>query len=182
MKKIVLTFGIISGLLATIMMAITMPLVLNGKIDHDKAAIVGYTAIVLSFLVVFFGIRTYRENAGGTITFGKAFKVGLLMVLISSAFYVAAWEVIYFKFMPNFWNVMADRTAVSMRAKGEPEAKIAAAMQEMRDYKKVYDNPVLNAAFTLLEPLPVGIVVALISAAILRKKGPAPPVAATAVA
>ena len=77
---------------------------------------------------------------------------------------------------------MADRTAVSMRAKGEPEAKIAAATKEMQDYKKMYDNPFLNIAFTLLEPLPVGILVALISAAILRKKGPAPPAAATALA
>jgi hypothetical protein len=182
MKKIVLTFGIISGLLSALMMSITMPLTLNGKIPHDKGLLIGYTAIVLAFLLVFFGIRTYRENAGGTITFGRAFKIGLLIVLISSAFYVATWQVLYFKFMPNFWDVMADRTAVSMRANGESEAKIAAATQQMREYKKVYDNPLLNIAFTLIEPLPVGIVVALISAAILRKKGPAPPAAATVLA
>src|SRR5204863_7267516 len=100
MKKIVLTFGIISGLLSALMMAITMPLTLNGKIPHDKGLLVGYTAIVLSFVLVFFGIRTYRENAGGASTFGRAFKVGLLIVLISSAFYVATWQVLHVKFMP----------------------------------------------------------------------------------
>ena len=182
MKKVVITFGLISGVISSAMMFLTLPFLENGAVNDSNGLILGYTSIVLSLLLVFFGIRSYRENAGGTITFGRAFKVGLLIVLISSAFYVATWQVLYFKFMPNFWNVMADRTAVSMRAKGEPEAKIAATTQEMMGYKKVYDNPFLNAAFTLLEPLPVGIVVALISAAILRKKGPAPPAAATAIA
>jgi len=182
MKKIVLTFGIISGLLSAVMMSITLPLCHSGKISMEYSALIGYTAIVLSFLLVFFGIRQYRENAGGTITFGKAFKIGMLIVLISSAFYVTTWEIIYFKFVPNFWEVMAGKTAASMRAKGEPEAKIAEKAQEIRDYKKVYDNPFLNVAFTLLEPIPVGIVVALISAAILRKKPSPPPSAATAIA
>ncbi len=182
MKKTVLTFGILSGLISAAFMAITLPLCHSGKISVESSMVVGYTAIVLSFLLVFFGIRSYRENAGGTITFGKAFKVGLFIVLISSAFYVTTWEIIYFKFAPDFWEVMADKTAVSMRAKGEPEAKVAEAAKEIRDYKKVYDNPFLNVAFTLIEPLPVGIIVALISAAILRKKPAVPPAAATAVA
>lgn len=181
MKKVVLTFGIISGIISAAMMSIMMLLYLRGVLK-EGSAVLGYTAIVLSFTLVFFGIRAYRENAGGTITFGKAFTVGLLIALISSAFYVATWEVIYFKFAPNFWEVMADKSAERMRAAGEPAAKIAAATQQMQEYKKIYDNPFLNVAFTLLEPLPVGIVVALISAAILRKKPSPPPVAATAIA
>lgn len=181
MNRIVLTFGIISGLISATLMSIMMALYLSGKMK-EGSVVVGYAAIVLSFTLVFFGIRQYRENAGGTITFGKAFVVGLLIALISSAFYVATWEVIYFKFAPNFWEVMADKSAARMRADGEPEAKIAANTQQMRDYKKIYDNPFLNIAFTLIEPLPVGIVVALISAAILRKKRASPPAAATAVA
>jgi hypothetical protein len=181
MKKIVLTFGIISGILSATMMSIMMLLYLNGTLK-EGSAVLGYAAIVLSFTLVFFGIRTYRENAGGTITFGKAFTIGLLIALISSAFYVATWEVIYFKFAPNFWEVMADKSAEKMRAEGESDAKIAANTKQMLEYKKIYDNPFLNVAFTLIEPLPVGIVVALISAAILRKKPSPPPSAATAIA
>ena len=89
MKKTVLTFGFISGAIMAVMMFGTMLLIRN--IGFDKAEIVGYTGMVLAFLMVFFGIRSYRENiSGGTITFGRAFAVGILITLISCICYVVA--------------------------------------------------------------------------------------------
>ncbi len=77
MKKTVITFGLISGLISTLLMVGTMPFV--HRIGNDKALILGYTSIVLSFLLVYFGIRSYRDNvADGHISFGKAFGVGNL--------------------------------------------------------------------------------------------------------
>jgi hypothetical protein len=94
MKKTVLTFGLISGVATTGMMLATLPFV--DAIGFDKGELVGYTALVLSFLLVFFGIRSYRQHDGaGRITFGRAFGVGILITLITCAFYVATWEVIY---------------------------------------------------------------------------------------
>src|SRR5277367_1302752 len=99
MKKVVLTFGLISGVLSSLMMLATVPFA--HKIGFDKALIVGYTTIVASFLLVFFGIRSYRDNAGnGHITFAKAFAVGISITLITCVFYVVTWEIMYFKFMP----------------------------------------------------------------------------------
>ena len=90
MKKIVLTFGLISGGITALMMFLTLPLV--DRISFDKLEVIGYTTIVLSFLMVFFGIRSYRDSVGGgTITFGKAMKVGLLITLICCICYVIAW-------------------------------------------------------------------------------------------
>ncbi len=101
MKKPVLTFGVISGVVSSILMLATVPFL--DRIGFDKALIVGYTAIVLSFLLVFFGIRSYRENVGGgQISFGRALSVGLLITLISCVFYVVTWEIVYFKLMPGF--------------------------------------------------------------------------------
>jgi len=71
MKKVVIVFGLISGVISSAMMFLTLPLINNGTINFDNGLVVGYTAIVLSFLLVFFGIRSYRENAGGTISFGR---------------------------------------------------------------------------------------------------------------
>lgn len=49
--------------------------------------VIGYTTIVLSFLLVFLGIRSYRENVGnGRITFGRAFGVDILITLVSFRF------------------------------------------------------------------------------------------------
>src|SRR4051812_34718342 len=103
MKKTILTFGLISGVLSSMMMIATVPFMHN--IGFDYGMLVGYTAIVLSFLLVFFGIRSYRDNVGhGQITFGKAFAVGISIALISCCFYVATWEVLYFNFLPDFWD------------------------------------------------------------------------------
>src|SRR6267378_4757729 len=103
MKKTVLTFGLISGVISSLMMVATVPFA--DRIGFDKGAIVGYTAIVLSFLLVFFGIRSYRDNVGnGQITFGKAFAVGISITVISCIFYVVTWEILYFNFLPDFMD------------------------------------------------------------------------------
>ncbi|HMH42295.1 MAG TPA: DUF4199 domain-containing protein, partial [Pyrinomonadaceae bacterium] len=101
MKKTVLTFGLIGGAVIAVLTLITLPF--SKKLGFDKSLVVGYTVMVLSFLMVFFGIRSYRDNiGGGTISFGRAFAVGALIVLITSVCYVVNWEIMYFKLMPNF--------------------------------------------------------------------------------
>src|SRR2546423_785108 len=131
MKKTVLTFGLISGAIMGGMMFGTMLFI--GKFGFDKAEIVGYTSMVLAFLLVFFGIRSYRENTGGgAITFGRAFAVGLLIVVISTACYVAAWEIIYFKFATDFADKYAARMIEQVRASGASQEAIQAKLQEMK--------------------------------------------------
>jgi hypothetical protein len=131
MKKVVLVFGLISGAISSAMMFLSVPFVKSGALNNKNGEIIGYTAIFLSFLLVFFGIRTYRENAGGAITFGRAFSVGILITLISCVFYVATWEVIYFKLMPDFGDKYAARAIATMREKGATDAAIAAKKKEM---------------------------------------------------
>jgi hypothetical protein len=169
MKKTVLTFGIISGVMSTIMMVGTIPFV--DRIGFDKGQLIGYTAIVLSFLMVFFGIRSYRDNAGGgTITFGRGFVVGLLITLISCAFYVVTWEILYFNLLPDFADKYAAYAVEKARTSGSTQAEIDALILQMKNLKAMLDNPLINAAMTLLEPLPVGLLISLISAAILRRQ------------
>src|SRR5688572_21207058 len=101
MKRTVLTFGLASGVMSSVMMLLTVPFL--DRIGFGYGEILGYSAIVLTFLLVFFGVRSYRDNVtGGVLTFGRALMVGLLITLISCAFYVATWELIYYKLAPNF--------------------------------------------------------------------------------
>jgi hypothetical protein len=174
MKKVVIVFGLISGAISSAMMFLTLPFINSGAINHKNGYFIGYTAIFLSFLLVFFGIRSYRENAGGTISFGRGVAVGLLITLISCVFYVASWEIIYFKFMPDFVDKYAAHTIQALRAKGASEEAIAAKTKEMEKMKAMLDNPLINAAMTFIEPFPVGLIVTLLSAAILRKRTPTP--------
>lgn len=171
MKRIVLIFGVLSGVVSSALITMTTYLCTKGIIDFENGAVAGYTGIVIAFLLVFFGIRTYRENSGGFVTFGRAFKVGLLIVLISCAFYVVSWQVVYYgKFIPDFWARYSEHVVADMQKKGETPAAIEAKRKEMVEFEKAYENPLINAAYTILEPLPVGLLAALISAAILRRK------------
>ena len=171
MKRTVLIFGLISGAISSLMMFLTLPLINRGTINFDNGLVIGYTAIFLSFVLVFFGIRTYRENHGGAISFGRAFTVGILITLISCLFYVASWEVIYFgNLMPGHLEKYAAHVATKMREQGATETAIAAKTQQLQQLKKLYDNPLTNAAVTMIEPLPVGLIVTLVSAGILRKR------------
>jgi hypothetical protein len=172
MKKVVIVFGLISGAISSAMMFLTLPFL--ETVNKHNGELIGYTAIFLSFLLVFFGIRSYRENAGGAITFGRGFSVGILITLISCVFYVASWEIIYFKVMPDFVDKYAAREMASMHEKGATEAAIAAKTKEMEKMKAMLDNPLLNAAMTFIEPFPVGLIVTLVSAAILRRRTPVP--------
>src|SRR5688572_14518344 len=101
MKKIVLTFGLISGAISAALMAAYAPFL--DEIGFDKGMIIGYTSMLIAFLLVFFGIRSYRDTVGdGYITFGRAFSVGILITLISCICYVVTWEIVYFNFLPDF--------------------------------------------------------------------------------
>ena len=174
MKKTVLTFGLIGGAVIAALTLVTLPF--SHKLGFDKALVVGYTVMVLSFLMVFFGIRSYRENVGGgTISFGRAFAVGALITLITSVFYVLTWEIMYFKLMPNFINDYSNYLVEKMKAAGASQQIIDAKLQQMKQFKQMYDNPLVNAAISFVEPLPVGLIITLISSLVLRKKATGPP-------
>jgi hypothetical protein len=169
MKKTVLTFGLISGAIMAVMMFATLPFM--EKIGFDKGLIVGYTSMVLAFMLVFFGIRSYRENIGdGEISFGRAFAVGILITLISCICYVVAWEIIYFNFMPDFLDKYASHVIEKARTSGASQQAIDVQVQQMKDFKVMYAKPLVNIAFTFAEPFPLGFILTLISAAILRKR------------
>jgi hypothetical protein len=169
MKKTVLTFGLISGAISALMMFATLPFA--DKIGFDKGEILGYTTIILSALLIFFGLRSYRENvSGGRLTFGRGVAVGILITLISSLCYVAAWEILYFRFMPDFADKYAAHMVEHAKASGASPEKIAKTTQDAKQLKEAYNNPVINVAMTFLEVFPIGLAVTLLSAAILRKK------------
>src|SRR5687768_11179568 len=118
LKKTVLVWGLISGGIVAAMTAIMIPLVLNGRIDMSKGQLLGFTTMFLAFLAVFFGIRSYREKTGGAITFGKAFKVGILISLVTCAVYVIGWEIVYWGFLPDFGDRYAALTLENLRKEG----------------------------------------------------------------
>ena len=104
------------------------------------------------------------------MSFSRAFAIGGLIVVVASVCYVATWEVIYFKLWPDFAKKYAAYTIEKAKQSGESQAAIDKTVAEMQKFTEVYQNPLYNAAITFLEPLPVGLVIALVSAGVLRRK------------
>jgi len=169
MKRIVLTFGLIAGGVLSAMMLLTLPFL--DRIGYDRAEVIGYATMVAAFLLVFFGVRAYRDRVvQGPLTFARALTAGLLITLVASACYVATWELLYFRMGSGFSERYARHAIERAQASGASAQEIEATRRQMDTFKQMYDNPLTNAAITFLEPMPVGVVVSLISAAVLRRK------------
>ncbi|HEY6553246.1 MAG TPA: DUF4199 domain-containing protein, partial [Vicinamibacteria bacterium] len=155
MRKIVLTYGLIAGAILSVMMLLTLPFM--DRIGFDKGETIGYSTMVLAFLMVFFGVKSYRDNvAGGSVTFGRAFAAGLGIAVVASLCYVATWQLIYHKVAPDFVEKYTAYAVAKARAAGATDAEIAAQNRQMAEFAEMYKNPLVNVAITLLEPLPVG--------------------------
>jgi Protein of unknown function (DUF4199) len=168
-KKTVITFGLISGVISSALMVCFIPF--YDRIGNDRALILGYTSIVLSFLLVYFGIRSYRDNvADGQISFAKGFGIGICITLISCVFYVATWQVLERTVFPDFMEKYSATMIAKAQASGESAQVVQAKIEKIQQMKVEYANPFYNVLYTFIEPFPVGLVITLISAAVLRRR------------
>lgn len=169
MRKTVLTFGLIAGAIISGMFLITLPF--HEAIGFDRGEIIGYTSMVVAFLLIYFGIRSYRDNvAGGRIAFGKAFVVGALIAVVASVCYVASWQLVYHKLAPDFVSRYQAHMIEEARADGMSEEDLTKKKAEMAEFAEMYKNPLINVAFTFIEPMPVALIIALVSAGVLSRR------------
>ena len=181
MKRVVLTFGLLAGAVLSVMMVVQMSFM--DEIGFDRGEIIGYTTMVLAFLMIYFGIRSYRDHVyGGTIGFWKAVGIGLGITFVASVCYVTTWEVLYTWFVPDFLEKYSVYVVEKARAAGASEQELAAKAAEWAGYREVYKNPLIMAAWTFLEVFPVGLAITIISAAILRRKRKQPNTGSISVA
>jgi hypothetical protein len=171
MRKVVIVYGLISGVIAGGLMWLLVSFVGDGTIDFDSGVTWGYATMIVALSLVFFGIKSFRDNNGGRITFGKALQVGILISLISAVCYAASWEVYHRtgrgrEFIHKYMAYQLDK----MRQEGASEAEIEKTRAESERFVELYNNFFIRFGMTLLEILPVGVIVTLVSAALLRKR------------
>ena len=173
MKKNIINNGLIAGVVVSILMLSSVNYLSHceGNVDYDTSMLIGYASMLIAFSLVFVGIRNYRDKYNeGVISFGKAFKIGIIIVLIASTIYVAAWLIDYFFFIPDFMEKYAAHMLVELRASGASQVEIDKQTTEMANFATMYKNPFINAMMTYAEILPVGLIVTLISSFILKRK------------
>lgn len=179
MRKTVLIFGFISGLIIEILGLATWFLIMekNGTLDLSHGYLFGYINMIVALSMVFFGVRQYRDRyQDGKITFGKAFKVGLLIALIASIIYVIGWMILYNtnEVAHNFYGQYLDYMKAEWAASGLTPEQINTKAEGFAKNMEMYKNPVIMAGMTLMEILPVGLVISLLSAFILKRKNNEP--------
>jgi ethanolamine transporter EutH len=166
MKKNIIICGLIGGFISIIGF-----MTMSSDMNFDHGMIYGYASMLLAFSLIFVGIKNYRDKYNnGFVSFGKAFKIGFFISLIASTVYVVTWLIDYYYFIPDFMDKYAAHMLEKLKASGASQSEIAAQTKEMDFIKGMYKNPFFNAMFTYLEILPVGLIVSLIAAAILKRK------------
>jgi len=174
MKKVVLTFGLIAGTLSIIFTFLIATLCDWESIDFGRAELIGYASMIIALSMIFFGIKSYRDNyAGGKITFWKGVQIGLLITSIGSVMYVIGGEA-YSAFNPGFAPKVMEKykefETNKMKAKGASQAEIDTVMKQMTDMIKMMENPLIRFGIYIIEIFPVGLIITLLSAALLRKR------------
>jgi multisubunit Na+/H+ antiporter MnhB subunit len=168
MKKNVLVFGFISGLVVSIIMGINMIMMSKDpNADHGMGSmVIGYLIMLISLSLIFVAVKNFRDKQNeGVISFGQAFKMGLLITLIASTMYVIMWALVYNFYMPDFM----DKYAASMIKEAKPE-ELEKVKAEAEKFKEMYKSPFWFTFSSYMEILPVGLIVSLITGLILKRK------------
>ena len=168
MQKIILRYGLISGVLIASMIIITG--LFSKSIGFDNGIYIGYATMIIGFTPIYVAMLRFRmQNGGGTIKFGTAAFIGLGVMIIGCVFYVAAWIFVLHTFMPDFMDRYTEYSVAKMKAAHLPQADIDKAAKQMMDFKEQYKNPLVQIGYTFLEPLPVGILLSLIASLVVRR-------------
>lgn len=167
MKKIILTFGAIAGLICGGMFFIMH----SDTPNFDTGVITGYMTMIIALSTIFFATKQYRDKYnGGTINFGKAFQVGIGITLVATFIYAVCWEIYYNTMASDFTDQYIAYMRESMESEGKSvatiESELATTISMMEDYKS---NRLIRMGMTCIEILPVGLIITLISAVVFGK-------------
>lgn len=169
MKKVILIYGLISGLIVMLFM-ITATLLWYHNPELGLSEVVGFAGMFIAFIFVIVGIKNYRDQQNsGNITFLTAFKIGAFIALIASCIYTLVWMVEFHFFIPDFMEKYAASAIEKMQSSGISAASMKEKIAEMEAMQESYKNPLFIIFMTLMEIFPIGIFVAFVSALILKR-------------
>jgi hypothetical protein len=168
MLKTILAYGAIAGLIVGVPLT-ALTLSMSGEHMMKWGMLVGYATMLLAFTTIFVAIKRRRDGeGGGVIRFWPAFGLGLGVAFVAGIFYVAAWEIGQALSGADFAAVYSRAMIDQQRAAGVSGAALARYAAQMEDFRRSYANPLFRLPMTFIEIFPVGVLVSLVAAALLR--------------
>lgn len=167
MLNLILAFGTAAGLLVAIPMCVMVANSEPGSAGHSQ--LVGYLTMLVALSLIFVGVKRHRDRVqGGVIRFGKAFGIGLGISAVAGVVYVIGWEITLAITDYAFVDTYAAAAIEAKRSAGASAAEVAAVAADMAKFKAQYMNPWFRMPVTFVEIFPVGVIVSLVSAVLLR--------------
>jgi hypothetical protein len=164
--------SLIYGLIAGLIVAIPMFSLLAMDSEHtawSSSQLFGYSMMILALSLIFIGVKSYRDKVrGGVIKFLPAFLLGLCISAVASIVYVVGWEIAQSFMEHDFASSYSSSMIEAARAKGASPAEIEALSAQMAEFQEMYANPLFRLPMTFIEIFPVGLIISLIAAALLR--------------
>ncbi len=169
MQRTVLTYGVISGLVVILTTTAILSFS-NGGASFEFPMWAGYLVMLVALSSIFVATKRYRDDQqGGVISFSTAFLLGIGISAIAGVIYVAVWEIYLAMTDHAYIHDYVQATIEARKADGLGEAELGQVIAEMEDMRTQYANPLFRLPMTFLEIFPVGLIITLISSAILRK-------------
>lgn len=166
----ILKYGVIAGVIVGGLMFATF-LGFSGMPPLKYGMLIGYATMLIALGAVFAGIRRYRDvERGGAIGFWPALGIGVGISFVAGIFYVAAWEALQAMTHMDFASSYANAVIAGERARGASAEALARLAADMEAFKLQYANPMFRLPMTFAEIFPVGVLVSLVSAALLRNR------------
>ena len=167
MTRTIFIYGAVSGLIVIASMILGMVMNRDGFFGSQ---VFGYLIMLVALSCIFFGVKSHRDkDRGGYIKFLPAFFMGLGIAAVAGVAYVAAWEVFLVATDYAFMTEYADSVIAQKEADGASAAEIAETREKLETMMAHYANPLFRLPITFSEIFPVGLLVSLVSAALLRK-------------
>lgn len=164
MLRIILINGLISGVV--IIAGILGTILIGG--GHSSLWL-GYLIMLVALSSILVGVKQYRDrDLGGVIGFGKALLMGLGIAVTASIAYVLVWEIYLAVTHYAFIDQYTASILAAKRAAGVTGAEYQKAVAEMDTLRRQYADPLFRLPMTFVEIFPVGVLVALVSAALVR--------------
>jgi hypothetical protein len=168
MLRNILIYGAVAGVVVGLPMSI-MTLSMSGPAMMHYGMLVGYLTMLIGLSAVFVAIKRHRDvDLGGVIKFFPALGLGLGVSFVAGVIYVIAWDVSCALAHADFAGGYARAMIAEQQAKGVSGEALARFKAGMEQFKVQYANPLYRWPMTFAEIFPVGVIVSLVSAGLLR--------------
>jgi hypothetical protein len=177
MVKRLFRWGLLSGIAMSIFFLVTHLLYTKDfKAETwETGEILGYSSMIIALTAIFLGVKTYRDNVlGGKISFGKAFTLGLGISAVASIVFGVYVYILVTVIAPELPDKMIDAYREKIKSSGESQQVVSRELSEFEPMSKLWKNPLYQGFFSVVTIFPIGMLISLICAVILKRRTPVP--------